>query len=55
MITASHNPPYDNGFKVYFNDGAQVIEPHASGIIAKVNAITSESFTAASKRADKEK
>jgi phosphoglucomutase len=45
VITASHNPPYDNGFKVYFNDGAQVIEPHASGIIAKVNAITSESFT----------
>jgi phosphoglucomutase len=45
VITASHNPPYDNGFKVYFNDGAQVIEPHASAIIAKVNAITSESFT----------
>ena len=44
VITASHNPPYDNGFKVYFNDGAQVIEPHASAIIAKVNAITSESF-----------
>jgi phosphoglucomutase len=44
VITASHNPPYDNGFKVYFSDGAQVIEPHASGIIAKVNAITSESF-----------
>jgi len=44
VITASHNPPYDNGFKVYFNDGAQVIEPHASGIIAKVDAITSESF-----------
>lgn len=45
IITASHNPPYDNGYKVYFNDGAQVIEPHASGIIAKVNAITSETFT----------
>ena len=45
VITASHNPPYDNGFKVYFSDGAQVIEPDASGIIAKVNAITSESFT----------
>jgi phosphoglucomutase len=37
VITASHNPPHDNGYKVYFNDGAQVIEPHASGIIAKVN------------------
>jgi phosphoglucomutase len=44
VITASHNPPYDNGFKVYFNDGAQVIEPHASAIIANVNAITTESF-----------
>ncbi len=45
VITASHNPPYDNGYKVYFSDGAQVIEPDASGIIAKVNAITTESFT----------
>jgi phosphoglucomutase len=45
VITASHNPPHDNGYKVYFNDGAQVIEPHASGIIAKVNAITTEAFT----------
>ena len=44
VITASHNPPHDNGYKVYFGDGAQVIEPHASGIIAKVNAITSETF-----------
>jgi phosphoglucomutase len=45
VITASHNPPHDNGYKVYFDDGAQVIEPPASGIIAKVNAITTESFT----------
>src|SRR5438552_3214170 len=44
-ITASHNQLDHNGFKVYFGDGAQVIEPHASGIIAKVNAITSESFS----------
>jgi phosphoglucomutase len=46
VITASHNPPHDNGFKAYFNDGAQVIEPHASAIIAKVNAIAGESYTA---------
>jgi len=45
MITASHNPPYDNGYKVYFSDGAQVIEPHANEIIAKVNAIASEAYT----------
>jgi phosphoglucomutase len=44
VITASHNPPHDNGYKVYFADGAQVIEPHASGIIAKVNTIRSESY-----------
>lgn len=44
VITASHNPPHDNGYKVYFGDGAQVVEPHASGIIAKVNAIVSESY-----------
>ena len=45
VITASHNPPHDNGYKVYFSGGAQVIDPDASGIIAKVNAITTESFT----------
>ena len=45
VITASHNPPHDNGYKVYFSDGAQVIEPYSSGIIAKVDAITSGSFT----------
>ncbi len=36
VITASHNPPHDNGYKVYFEDGAQIVEPHASGIIARV-------------------
>src|SRR4029079_10268372 len=41
----SHTPPHDNGYKVYFDDGAQVIDPHASGIITKVNAIATESFT----------
>jgi phosphoglucomutase len=46
VITASHNPPHDNGFKAYFGDGAQVIEPHASAIIAKVNSIEGESYKA---------
>jgi len=50
VITASHNPPHDNGFKCYFDDGAQVIEPHASAIIAKVNAVVGESYTPATDR-----
>ncbi|TAG11632.1 MAG: phospho-sugar mutase [Verrucomicrobia bacterium] len=44
VLTASHNPAHDNGFKVYFNDGAQIVEPHASAIITEVNAITSERY-----------
>jgi phosphoglucomutase len=39
VVTASHNPPHDNGYKAYFNDGAQVIEPHASGIIREVGQV----------------
>jgi phosphoglucomutase len=44
VITASHNPPHDNGYKAYFEDGAQVVEPHATAIIRQVNAITSEGY-----------
>ena len=39
VITASHNPPEYNGYKVYWEDGAQITPPHDSGIISKVNAI----------------
>ncbi|MDD6716494.1 MAG: phospho-sugar mutase [Firmicutes bacterium] len=39
-ITASHNPPAYNGYKVYWEDGAQVTPPHDTGIIADVNAVT---------------
>ncbi len=41
MITASHNPPEYNGYKVYWSDGAQVVPPHDTGIINEVNAISS--------------
>jgi phosphoglucomutase len=45
VLTASHNPNHDNGFKCYFSDGAQVVEPHATGIIKKVNAVESDAYT----------
>jgi phosphoglucomutase len=40
VITASHNPPHDNGFKAYFVDGAQVTPPHDKAIIADVDRVT---------------
>ena len=40
VITASHNPPHDNGFKAYFEDGAQVISPHAEGIVEEYEKTT---------------
>lgn len=39
-ITASHNPPEYNGYKVYWEDGAQITPPHDSGIMSEVKAIT---------------
>lgn len=41
VLTASHNPKEYNGYKVYWNDGAQVIAPHDSNIITEVNKIDS--------------
>jgi phosphoglucomutase/phosphomannomutase len=43
MITASHNPPQYNGYKVYWNDGAQVLPPNDQGIVDQVNKITDPS------------
>lgn len=40
MITASHNPPEYNGYKVYWADGGQVLPPHDQGIINEVNKVT---------------
>lgn len=41
MITASHNPKEYNGYKAYWDDGAQVVAPHDSNIIKEVQKITS--------------
>ncbi|MCI9196335.1 MAG: phospho-sugar mutase [Lachnospiraceae bacterium] len=39
-ITASHNPPEYNGYKVYWEDGAQITPPHDSGIMEQVQKVT---------------
>ncbi len=43
-ITASHNPPVYNGYKVYWEDGAQITPPNDTGIMAEVKAITDYSI-----------
>ena len=39
VLTASHNPPEYNGYKVYWSDGGQIVPPHDNGIIGKVNSL----------------
>ncbi|PID55779.1 hypothetical protein CSB45_14295 [candidate division KSB3 bacterium] len=41
VISASHNPPSDNGFKVYWEDGGQIVAPHDRAIIERVSHVTS--------------
>ncbi len=52
VVTASHNPPEYNGYKVYWEDGAQVTSPRDKEIIAEVNAVSSYDLV---KTMDKEK
>ena len=39
VVTASHNPPADNGYKVFLGDGAQIVPPHDTGISARIDEI----------------
>lgn len=42
VLTASHNPPEYNGYKVYWNDGAQIVPPHDAAIIREVYSVKFE-------------
>lgn len=42
VITASHNPPAYNGYKVYWSDGGQIVPPHDGGIIEEVRKVTKD-------------
>lgn len=54
MVTASHNPPEYNGFKVYNEEGGQVLAEEAEAIIAEVNQVENELIVDAREKADLE-
>lgn len=54
-VTASHNPPEYNGYKVYWEDGAQITPPHDTGIMSEVKAVTDYSTTKTMSKEDAQK
>ena len=54
-VTASHNPPEYNGYKVYWEDGAQITPPHDSGIMGEVKSISDWNTVKTMDKADAEK
>ena len=49
VITASHNPPEYNGYKVYWSDGGQIIAPHDTGIVSEVRAVEGSAIISVTK------
>lgn len=54
-VTASHNPPEYNGYKVYWEDGAQITPPHDTGIMGEVKAISDWNTVKTMDKAEAEK
>ena len=44
MVTASHNPSQDNGYKVYWSNGAQIVPPHDTGISTAIDRVSQVPF-----------